>query len=111
MKKLIMKEDNAWKIYNFINEWKEGHFGIVPLQEALDKHLHLEEAEDDEKFIMAGSKPIPKYRKCRFFYSTGPDTYGCWRGVFPMDCQNCMNAEWSTVEIETTNSTDNLIIK
>ena len=29
----------VWAIYNFVNNWKNGHFGVVTLQEAIDKHL------------------------------------------------------------------------
>lgn len=31
--------DYAWSIYSFINEWKNGYFGEISLQEALDKHF------------------------------------------------------------------------
>ena len=31
-----MNEKEAWRVYNFIREWQQGHFGILPLQEALD---------------------------------------------------------------------------
>ena len=36
-----MKIDShiAWRIYNFINAYKNGVFGVVSLQEALDKHF------------------------------------------------------------------------
>lgn len=34
-----MSEQLAWKVYNFINAHKEGVFGFVTLQEALDKHF------------------------------------------------------------------------
>lgn len=30
-------EEYAWRIYNFIQEWKAGEFGEMPLQEALDR--------------------------------------------------------------------------
>lgn len=30
-------EDYAWRIYNFIECWKAGKFGEIPLQEALDR--------------------------------------------------------------------------
>lgn len=32
-------EDTAWKIYNFINKWKSGDYGTIPLQDALDKYF------------------------------------------------------------------------
>lgn len=38
MKKSI-SEDRAWEIYNLINEWRAGEFGILSLQEAIDKEL------------------------------------------------------------------------
>ena len=31
--------EQAWKIYIFINSWKKGDFGIIPLNEAIDKHF------------------------------------------------------------------------
>ena len=34
-----MDEKKAWKVFNFIREWQQGHFGIVSLQEALDSHF------------------------------------------------------------------------
>ena len=33
-----LSSDYAWKVYNFINLYKSGAFGFVPLQEALDKN-------------------------------------------------------------------------
>lgn len=33
-----MTEEQAWKLYNFINDWKNGEYGEIPLSEALDKH-------------------------------------------------------------------------
>ena len=33
-----MNEQLAWKVYNFINSYKEGNFGFISLQEALDKY-------------------------------------------------------------------------
>lgn len=29
----------AWKIYIFINSWKKGDFGIIPLTDAIDKYF------------------------------------------------------------------------
>ena len=102
-----MKEDLAWKVYNFINEWKSGSYGPISLQEALDRHFNDVEVKNDEKFVM-DSRPISTSRRCKFFYSTGPNTYGCWRGVFPLDCEDCDKAEWSSVEIKEINRTDNI---
>ena len=31
--------EQAWKIYIFINSWKKGDFGIIPLTEAIDKYF------------------------------------------------------------------------
>ncbi len=31
--------DFAWDIYNFINYWKEGDFGLIGLQDALDNRF------------------------------------------------------------------------
>ena len=31
-------EEYAWKVYNFINEWKAGKYGEIPLQKALHEH-------------------------------------------------------------------------
>lgn len=28
----------AWKVYNFINNWKAGTYGKIPLQKALYEH-------------------------------------------------------------------------
>lgn len=33
-----LDEEYAWKVYNFINEWKEGKYGEIPLQKALYEH-------------------------------------------------------------------------
>lgn len=33
----MVTEDFAWAIYNFINNWKAGNYGAIPLQDALDK--------------------------------------------------------------------------
>lgn len=33
-----LDEDYAWKVYNFINEWKNGKYGEIPLQKALAIH-------------------------------------------------------------------------
>lgn len=35
-----MTEEFAWKVYNFVNEWKGGKFGLVSLQCALDNHFN-----------------------------------------------------------------------
>jgi hypothetical protein len=37
-----MKEELAWKIYNFINSWKAGKFGEISLQEALDSNTDFD---------------------------------------------------------------------
>lgn len=34
-----MSVELAWKVYNFINAYKNGEFGFVTLQEALDKYF------------------------------------------------------------------------
>ena len=42
-----MTEEQAWKLYNFVNDWKNGEYGETPLSEALDeptKRLPLEDA-------------------------------------------------------------------
>lgn len=31
--------DQAWRIYNFINSWKNGKFGVISLTEAIDKYF------------------------------------------------------------------------
>lgn len=31
--------DNAWKIYNFVNDYRRGRFGEIPLQVALGKYF------------------------------------------------------------------------
>lgn len=38
---LTVNEANAWKLYNFINDWKSGKFGIVSLQEAIENNFRL----------------------------------------------------------------------
>ena len=30
--------DEAWRAYNFVTEYKAGVFGLISLQEAIDKH-------------------------------------------------------------------------
>lgn len=35
-------EDNAWRIYNFVWEWKHGRFGEISLQDALNEHYNEE---------------------------------------------------------------------
>lgn len=30
-----LDEDYAWKVYQFVNEWKMGEYGEVPLQKAI----------------------------------------------------------------------------
>lgn len=35
--KMITKEE-AWKTYNFINDYKNGKFGLITLTEALNKY-------------------------------------------------------------------------
>lgn len=37
MNKIITKEE-AWKVYNFVNDWKAGKFGEVDLQCAINNH-------------------------------------------------------------------------
>lgn len=37
-KPFLLDEDFAWKIYNFVNEWKEGKYGIVSLQSAIENN-------------------------------------------------------------------------
>ena len=37
MEEKKLTSDFAWRIYNFIQEWKAGEFGEIPLQEALDR--------------------------------------------------------------------------
>jgi len=34
----VLDEDFCWAVYNYINEWKAGNFGEVPLQKALRTH-------------------------------------------------------------------------
>lgn len=37
----MIKEINdktLWDCYNFIQDWKSGRFGVIPLSEALEKH-------------------------------------------------------------------------
>lgn len=38
---LPVNEANAWKLYNFINDWKSGKFGIVSLQEAITDNFRI----------------------------------------------------------------------
>jgi len=33
----MVTEDIAWEIYNLINRWKGGEYGVIPLQELLNK--------------------------------------------------------------------------
>lgn len=33
-----LDEEYAWKVYNFINDWKAGKYGEIPLQKALYEH-------------------------------------------------------------------------
>lgn len=40
-----MKEELAWKIYNFINDWKSGKFGEISLQEALDSNTDFDDED------------------------------------------------------------------
>lgn len=35
-----MNEEYAWKVYNFVNKWKNGDFGIISLQKALDENFN-----------------------------------------------------------------------
>ena len=35
-----ISEEFAWKVYNFINDWKNGRFGEIPLQQALNEHFN-----------------------------------------------------------------------
>lgn len=37
--KLAITADFAWKVYNFINAYKNGEFGLIPLQKALDENF------------------------------------------------------------------------
>lgn len=48
-----MKEENVWRIYNFVNEWKSGKFGEVSLQTALDNHFD-DSNDGDEKCVICG---------------------------------------------------------
>lgn len=34
----VLDEDFCWAVYNYVNEWKEGKFGEMPLQKALREH-------------------------------------------------------------------------
>lgn len=34
-----INEEYAWKVYNFVIEWKNGKFGEIPLQQALNEHF------------------------------------------------------------------------
>ena len=34
-----VEADFAWKVYNFINDYKNGEFGLIILQEALDEYF------------------------------------------------------------------------
>lgn len=34
-----LTSDEAWKIYNFINDYKNGGFGLIRLQQALDEYF------------------------------------------------------------------------
>lgn len=38
-KSLKLDENIAFAIYNFVNEWKSGKYGIVSLSEAIDVHF------------------------------------------------------------------------
>lgn len=37
-----IKSDFAWSLYNFINDYKDGHFGEIALQDALDMYFEIE---------------------------------------------------------------------
>lgn len=39
MQTIRLTEANAWRIKAFINDYQEGAFGFVSLQEALDKNF------------------------------------------------------------------------
>lgn len=34
-----LTSEQAWKVYNFINDYKAGQFGVISLQEAIDKYF------------------------------------------------------------------------
>lgn len=36
-------EDFAWRVFNMINDWKNGEYGEVPLKEVLNKYIYEEE--------------------------------------------------------------------
>ncbi len=65
-----MKEENVWRIYNFVNDWKDGKFGAVDLQKAIDEHLDKKEKNVccicGKEFDECGNNPWPvKYSgKC-----------------------------------------------
>jgi len=37
-----MKEENIWKVYNFVVDWKAGRYGIIDLQTCADEYLKLD---------------------------------------------------------------------
>ena len=43
----------AWKIYNFINDYKAGNFGTIPLQDALN--MYFERYNPDGNFVIVGA--------------------------------------------------------
>lgn len=55
----MMTEEQAWKVYNFVNEWKKGNFGEVDLQSALDKHFDKKCCICGKEFTGWGNNPWP----------------------------------------------------
>ena len=56
-----MKADKAWKTYNFINDYKEGKFGEVSLQEALDEYYDSYNMRYIDKYPGCKGCPVQKY--------------------------------------------------
>lgn len=44
-----MTTEEAWKTYNFINAYKAGDFGIIPLQDAIERYYDDFDAVKHEK--------------------------------------------------------------
>ena len=42
----------AWKVYNFINDYKAGNFGLISMQDALD--MYFERYNPDGNFVVVG---------------------------------------------------------
>lgn len=53
-----MTEENIWKVYNFVNDWKSGKYGIMDIETCAQTHLHIIEEHIDEKKLDELAKKI-----------------------------------------------------